>query len=808
MKPYICIHGHFYQPPRENPWLGEVEIQDSAYPFHDWNQRISAECYAPNSAARILDEKNDIVDIINNYAKLSFNFGPTLLSWLEKHEPEIYSAILEADKQSQKRFSGHGSAIAQAYNHIIMPLANSRDKHTQIYWGIQDFSHRFKRKPEGMWLPETAVDTDTLEIMAQLGIKFTILSPGQVNRVRKIGSGNWIEVKGGKVDPKKPYSVPLPSGKRLAIFFYDGSISHDIAFGDLLKNGEIFAQRLLQPFSREQVEAQIVHIATDGESYGHHHRFGDMALAYGLDKIESDDKASLTVYGEYLERHPPEYEVEIAENSSWSCAHGVERWRNDCGCHTGLNPGSTQAWRAPLREAMDWLKDKVISLYKNEMVRFVRDIWAVRNEYIHVVLNRSENNVGSFFSMNFGSDLTKTEKTKVLKLLELQRNAMFMFTSCGWFFDDISGIESVQVMKYAGRVIQLAKEIEDLDLEAGYLERLERAPSNKPAFSNGAKIYEQFVEPAELDLLKIGVHYAVSSLFETYPETIRIGEYTAQNQSHDILESTQQKLVLGKAKIRSDVLWEEESISYAVLHLGQHNLYGGARPFTDDHAFSQMGIEIKEAFQKEGITQVVRSMDKHFGDHNYTLWHLLKDKKREILNQVLESTLIEAETSLHHIFDKHHSIMFALKKNNVPLPKAFSTSVEFILNADFRKLMEAEELDIDGIKKIVDEFAKWTLQPDKALLGFVSSSKIDTMMLELQTDPEKTALLKTIDSLMEILGDFPLDLNLWKSQNIFFTLCNKMYGEMKEKANTGDKRAEEWILSMESIGRRLNVKCF
>jgi alpha-amylase/alpha-mannosidase (GH57 family) len=807
MKPYVCIHGHFYQPPRENPWLGEVEIQDSAYPFHDWNERISAECYAPNSAARILDDKKNIINILNNYTKLSFNFGPTLLSWVEKHEPEIYAAILEADKQSQKRFSGHGSAIAQAYNHIIMPLANSRDKHTQIFWGIQDFSYRFKRKPEGMWLPETAVDLDTLEIMAQQGIKFTILSPVQAHRVRKIGNRDWMDVKGGKVDPTRPYTVQLSSGKRIAVFLYDGPISHDIAFGDLLKNGELFAQKLLQSFSQEQVEAQIVHIATDGESYGHHHRFGDMALAYCLDKIESDRKASLTVYGEYLERYPPEYEVEIAENSSWSCAHGVERWRNDCGCHTGQHPGWTQAWRAPLREAMDWLRDQVIPLYEKESAWLVKDPWGMRNEYIHVVLNRSEKNVESFFSKNFSRNLSQTDETKVLKLLELQRNALFMFTSCGWFFDDISGIESIQVMKYAGRVIQLAREIDGIDIEPGYLKRIERASSNKSAFSSGAEIYEQFVKPAVLDLLKIGVHYAVSSLFEDYPETIRIGEYTAQSQSHDIFEFAPQKLTLGKARIRSDVLWEEDLISYAVLHLGHHNLSGGARPFTDDHVFSQMESEIKEAFQKGDVPQVVRLMDKHFGDHNYTLWNLLKDKKREILNQILESTLIEAEASLRQIFEKHYSIMFALKENNVPLPKAFSTSVEFILNADFRKLMGEDELDIEGIKKIVDEFKKWTLHPDKTLLGFVTSSKINKIMAELHANPENMSLLKTIDNLLEILRDFPLDLNLWKSQNIYFTICKGFLSEMQEKIKSGDPLAQDWIESMKSIGRHLHVKC-
>jgi len=807
MKPYICIHGHFYQPPRENPWLGEVEIQDDAYPFHDWNERISAECYAPNSASRILDDEKTIVNIVNNYAKLNFNFGPTLLSWMEKHEPETYAAILEADKQSQIRFSGHGSAIAQAYNHIIMPLANSRDKHTQVFWGIQDFSDRFNRAPEGMWLPETAVDLETLEVLAQEDIKFTILSPNQARQIRKIGEKDWIEVSDGKIDSKRSYLVQLPSGKSIAVFFYDGPISHDIAFGDLLKNGELFAQRLLQSFSQKQAESQIVHVATDGESYGHHHRFGDMALAYCLDRIESDKKASLTVYGEFLEKHPPEYEVEIVEKSSWSCGHGVERWRSDCGCHTGQHPEWTQAWRAPLREAMDWLRDQAISLFEKELAGFFRDPWEARNEYIQVVLDRSEKNIESYFSRQQIRDLNRKDETKVLKLLELQRNAMLMYTSCGWFFDEISGIETVQVMKYAGRVLQLVRELNGKDLEPGYIQRISEAPSNDSALRNGAEVYKRFIKPAVLDLLRIGVHYAVSSLFEDYPETIQIGEYTAHSQSCDITESASQKLALGKARIRSDIIWEEEQISYAVLHLGDHNLIGGVRRFTDDQAFSRMQRDIKEAFQQGDIPPLVRLMDRYFGDHNYSLWHLLRDKKRQILNQVLELTLEEAETSLRQIFENHYSIMSALKENNIPLPKAFSTSVEFVLNADFKKLMEEEELNIDGIKKTVAEFEKWSLRPDKTFLGFVLSSRINEIMAELQDNPEELSLLKTIDSLLETLKGFPLDLNLWKSQNIYFTLCKRLQREMKEKVESRDPLAQDWMELMKKIGHHLNVKC-
>lgn len=807
MKPYICIHGHFYQPPRENPWLGEIEIQDSAYPYHDWNERVSAECYAPNSAARILDEKKDIIDIVNNYAKISFNFGPTLLSWMEKHEPDIYPAVLEADKKSQTLFSGHGAAIAQAYSHMIMPLANSRDKLTQVVWGIQDFIYRFKRDPEGMWLPETAVDLETLDFMAQQGIKFTILAPHQARRIRKIGAKEWIDVNDGNVDPKRPYVVILPSGSKIAVFFYDRSISHDIAFGDLLNDGENFAQRMLHSFSSEPSDSQLVHIATDGESYGHHHRFGDMALAYCLDKIESDAHVSLAIYGQYLEMYPPQYEAEIVERTSWSCSHGVERWRSDCGDNTGMHPGWTQKWRTPLREAMDWLRDQVVPLYEKEMATYVKDPWRARDDYIRLILERSAKKIETYFSRHSVRGLSQPEKVKVLKLLELQRHAMFMFTSCGWFFDDISGIESIQVMSYAGRVIQLAGEVWSKDFESGYMERIEKASSNQQASKNGAKIYDQSVRPAKLDLLRVGVHYAVSSLFEDYPETVRIGEYSVRNLVSDFAESASQRLVLGQERIHSTMTWEEDTISYAVLHLGNQSLIAGAQYFTSERSFSRMQDEIKGAFQKGDIPRTIRLMDRHFGDHNYSLWDLLKDKKREVLNKLLESALEEAEASFRQIFEKHYSIMFALKENNIPLPRAFSTSVEFILNSDFRKLMETEDVKLDALKKIIEEFKKWNLQPEKTLLGYVSSSRINKNMEKLKANPENLSLLKALDDLLSLLQDFPLDLNLWKGQNLYFDLCRKLRTPMRERTERGDPQAENWMELMKHIGRQFHVDC-
>ena len=398
MERYICIHGHFYQPPRENPWLEAIEVQDSAYPYHDWNERITAECYAPNRASRILDSEGRIASIVNNYSRMSFNFGPTLLAWMEQADPRTYQAILAADKESQTFFGGHGSALAQAYNHMILPLANRRDKHTQVIWGIRDFQHRFGRFPEGMWLPETAANTETLDILAEHGIKFTILSPYQAKRTRALGGRSWRDVSGGHLDPTMAYEIRLPSGRSLILFFYDGPISQAIAFQGLLKKGEHLAGRLLSAFSDARKRPQLVHIATDGETYGHHQKFGDMALAYALHHITSRRLARVTNYAEFLERHPPTHEVQIHENSSWSCAHGVERWRSNCGCNSGGHPGWNQAWRAPLRKALDGLRDRLLSLYEEKARQLLKNPWKARDAYINVVLERSPDNVESLLS--------------------------------------------------------------------------------------------------------------------------------------------------------------------------------------------------------------------------------------------------------------------------------------------------------------------------------------------------------------------------------------------------------------------------
>ncbi len=361
---YICIHGHFYQPPRENPWLEAVETQDSAAPYHDWNDRITAECYAPNGASRIVNGLDQIIRIVNNYSRISFNFGPTLLSWLEENAPRTYRMIRAGDQQSAARYGGHGSALAQVYNHIIMPLANQRDRETQVRWGIADFEQRFNRKPEGMWLPETAVSRETLSMLAQNGIRFTILAPHQCLRVREFpenrlqpslpdfdgAGGAWMATPQSSVNTHRPYLVRLDEGLSIAVFFYDGPISRAIAFEGLLNSGENFAMRLTGGFDHNSAEAQLVHVATDGESYGHHHRHGEMALSYALKFIEDRQLATLTNYSEYLTKFPPTWEAEVVEDTSWSCVHGIERWNSNCGCGGGRPAGTSNGGRrfAPL----------------------------------------------------------------------------------------------------------------------------------------------------------------------------------------------------------------------------------------------------------------------------------------------------------------------------------------------------------------------------------------------------------------------------------------------------------------------------
>jgi alpha-amylase/alpha-mannosidase (GH57 family) len=806
MERYICIHGHFYQPPRENPWLEAIEFQGSAYPYHDWNERITAECYAPNSASRIMNGDGRIVKIVNNYAKTSFNMGPTLLAWMEAKAPDVYRAILAADKESREHFSGHGSALAQAYNHAIMPLCSPRDKHTQVVWGIKDFEHRFGRRPEGMWLPETAVDLETLDLLAQHGTRFTVLAPRQAKQVRKAGSRTWHDVSGGRVDPTTPYLQRLPSGRTIAIFFYDGPISQGVAFEGLLKRGEDLAGRLLSAFSDQRPWPQLVNIATDGETYGHHHRFGDMALAYATNFIESKQDARLTNYGEFLEKHPPTHEVEVFENTSWSCVHGVERWRDDCGCNTGARSGWNQEWRRPLREALDWLRDTIAPAYERQASQLFKAPWAARDGYIAVVLDRSQESLDRFFKEHAVQPLSQEERVTALKLLELQRHAMLMYTSCGWFFDELSRIETVQVIQYAGRAIQLAQELFDDDrIEEGFLDILGRAKSNIRENRDGRTVYERFVKPAVVDWERIGAHYAVSSLFKPPQQRETVYSYAAELEDYQTFESGRTKLVVGRVRLTSIVTTESAVLTFGFLHLGDHNVNGGVRRYRGPDVHEPMLQEFQEAFSRADFPEIIRLMDRHFGESTYSLRSLFRDEQRMALDQILAATLSNAEAVYRQVYEHEAPMMRFLIDLGSPLPRAFAISAEFFINTDLRHALSAYPLDLDRIRARIEEAAALRIDLDVAGLGYVLTHTLERLTADFAAGPEDVSRLEQLVGAVALARSSPLEVNLWGPQNTYYAMLQTVYPQVQVKANQGDEAAQAWTGHFKSLGEQLLI---
>jgi len=806
MEKYICIHGHFYQPPRENPWLEAIELQDSAYPYHDWNERVTAECYAPNTLSRILDGEGRIIRLPNNYAKISFNFGPTLLAWLMDKTPEVYEAVLAADRQSQEHFSGHGSAMAQAYNHMIMPLAHRRDKYTQVLWGIRDFEHRFGRKPEGMWLPETAVDIETLDIMAELGIRFTILAPRQAAKVRKLVQGPWQDVSEGRIDPTTAYLLKLCKGRSINVFFYDGPISQGIAFEDLLERGENLASRLVNAFSEERTWPQLVHIATDGETYGHHRSHGDMALAYALDHLETENSVRLTNYGEFLEKHPPSFEVKVFENSSWSCVHGVERWCKDCGCNTGMHSGWSQAWRTPLREALDWLRDTLAPQYEEAASRFLKDPWAARDDYISVILSRDQQTVADFLERHASRGLEPEEMNTVLKLLEMQRHAMLMYTSCGWFFDELSGLETVQVMQYAGRVVQVARDILGDDHEAQFLERLEHAKSNIPEHGDGRRIFEKFVKPAMVDLLAVGAHYAISSLFEDYQVQDRIFCYTIDREDYRLAEAGKAKLALGRIRVTSEITRNSAVISFGVLHFGDHNLSGGVREFQGEENYEAMVGEISEAFSRADFPETLRSLDQHFGITTYSLRSLFRDEQRQILDQIIELSLEEIRSTYGRLYTDNVPLMRFHMELGVPLPRPFLATAEIVLNRYLLEAFRAPELDLQLIRSLLEEARLLQVELEGAGLEFALRKAIERLAERFRQNPIDLECLQQLEAAMTLETELPFAVLLWKVQNIYYEMLNSVYPQQVRQSEAGPGEVRDWVEHFTALGAKLSVR--
>jgi len=806
-KRFICIHGHFYQPPRENPWLETVETQDSAAPYHDWNERICAECYATNGAARIQNSKNQITRIVNNYARISFNFGPTLLSWLKENAPRTYRMILDGEHRSRKSYGGHSSAMAQVYNHIIMPLANTRDRITQIRWGITDYKQHYGSAPEGMWLAETAADSESLELMAQHGIKFTLMAPHQCKRVRVLTDGaGWMDTPGASVDSTRPYLVRFASGASIAVFFYNGPASRAIAFEGLLNSGETFAARLKAGF-RDSNQPQLVHVATDGESYGHHHKHGEMALAYALRLLERDRTVKLTNYGQHLEEFPPEYEAEIVEDSSWSCIHGVERWRSNCGCNGGR--GFNQLWRAPLRQALDGLRDAIAAPTEEEGNKLFKDVWAARDAYIDVVLNRSQQQVDRFLTEQASHPLTDAERVRALELMEMQRHTQLMFTSCGWFFDDIAGIETVQIIAYAARVLQLAQELfgdSAGGFESAFLQQLAQAKSNESGRGDGAQIYKTCVDTMELSLEQVAAHYAISSVFSSFAEETELFCYRVRRISYDIHTSGRGRLALGRAHVESAITGQQQSFSFAVLHFGDQNITAAVKAYTetDAGAFEAFSAQAIDQVQRARFPEVIRLLDREYGHVDYSLTSLFTDEQRRIVELILNSTLWDIENSLTTIYEDHASLLHYLSQAGLPKPPALTLAAGFAINAGLRRALSSDPIDTAQMRSFL-QLAKADQVPlETANLSYIADQRMKRAMVELQMSAGSLETLERALTLARNLGELPIDLNLWQAQNIWYEILGT-----SSYALTGLAAGERvrWDKRFSELGACLSIDC-
>jgi alpha-amylase/alpha-mannosidase (GH57 family) len=807
-KRFVCIHGHFYQPPRENPWLETVETQDTASPYHDWNERICAECYATNGAARIVNSKNQITRIVNNYARISFDFGPTLLSWLKENAPRAYRMILDGERRSRKSFKGHSSAMAQVYNHIILPLANRRDRITQIRWGIADYKFHYGAPPEGMWLAETAADAESLELLARHGIKFTILAPHQCRHIRPLKDGaTWTETPGATVDSTHPYLVRFGSGLSIAVFFYDGAASRAIAFDGLLNSGENLAARLKDGF-KDNAQPQLVHVATDGESYGHHHKYGEMALAYALRLLEEDRTVKLTNYASYLAQFPPEYEAEIVDNTSWSCQHGVERWRSNCGCNGG-KPGFNQAWRGPLRRALDELRDAVAPLTEQEGGKLFTDVWAARDSYIQVILDRGPETLERFFAERQSHPLTEAERVRALELMEMQRHTQLMYTSCGWFFDDISGIETVQVIAYAARVLQLARTLfgeRAALLEPAFLARMAEARSNVPSAGDGAKIYKEQVASKQLGLEQVAAHYAISSVFSSYAEETELFCYHVHRISYDIYTSGRGRLALGRASFASAITGQRQSFSFAVLHFGDQNITAAVKPYQEEDAaaFEAFASQASEQVQRAKFPEVIRLLDRFYGRVDYSLTSLFTDEQRRIVQLILNTTLSDIENSLTTIYEDHASLLHYLSQAGLPKPPALTLAAGFAINAGLRRALEADSIDQALLRSLLTLANDDQVPLEKATLSFIVDQRMKRAMVELQISSGSLESLDRALALAHSLIELPFELNLWQAQNIWYEILRTSSYALTALAS-GDR--PRWDQDFNDLGACLSFDC-
>ena len=696
-KKQIIIHGHFYQPPRENPWTASIDMQESAAPFHDWNARVAAECYVPNARSRVLDENGRVLDVVNNYEYLSFNFGPTLLSYLEEYQPETYKRILTADQLSQKRL-GFGNAMAQVYNHMIMPLANERDRQTQIAWGAFDFEKRYQRKPDGMWLAETAVNHQVMTDLARNDIRFTILAPSQAAAIRPLGHNEWTDVSQATIPTDRAYLVKTDAGD-IAVFFYHATISQAVAFEHLLRNAATFADRIQQSFDLEQ--NSLVIIATDGESYGHHEPMGDMCLAYLATRELEQHGLSLTNPASYLHENPPSWEVKLKagqddRGTAWSCAHGVDRWREDCGCSTGGPPNWNQRWRAPLRKSFDVLRNRLDHIYEAQSKTLLKDPWAARDDYIQVLLKRDVGAINRFFDRHATIQLDADQTATVFRLLEMQHHGMLMYTSCGWFFAELSGLEATQNLRYFARAAQLGELLAGKPITTEAFGVLKEARSNIPQMGSGLSVLSRFVHPSMLTPSKVAVHQAIRALIENQSASDQLYGYHITIHSEQRLARNQFDSFAGRLTVAAERTAEGGTFEVAVIAGSELRLRAFVRSFSSDRiGFS--ADELLRTVENLGFAKACLELADRF-EEELSLKQMLPELRLLYMRNRINPVLDELGSTFDHLYKKHEGLLYGLEPLGVNLPKALQPLVAYAASRKLEQLIE-RELDSDTLDK-------------------------------------------------------------------------------------------------------------
>jgi alpha-amylase/alpha-mannosidase (GH57 family) len=771
---YVAVHGHFYQPPRENPYLNAIERQDSAHPFHDWNERIFYECYRPNAYARIHNHNGELVQIVNNYEYLSFNMGATLLSWLEQYDRPTYERIIEGDRLSAQRLGGHGNAIAQVYNHIIMPLASWRDKLTQIRWGKADFEHRFGRAPRGMWLAETAIDYETIEALIQEGIRFTILAPSQAQRIRPLSHNGktapWLEVGGGQIDPTRPYRCFLKNRTEfLDIFFYDGPISRDMGFGELLSSSYSFAARLGQAVQGHP--HQLIAVATDGETFGHHKHFTEKSLAYCFTHEFPQRGWQVTNFDHYLSMYPPEWEVELKPVTAWSCAHGVDRWQDDCGCGAGIGYGK---WRRPLRDALNWLRDQIHQLYQTTAMHYFHDLWTVRDEFIAVILERTQWQ-SLWHTYGKGNLEDHRRQWDAIRLLEMERHSLLSFTSCGWFFEEISRPEGVQILRYAGRAIDLAADVAGVLLEEEFMERLALAPSNVSIYKNGADIYRQCVQTAKVGMEQIAAQFAITNYFDRSEEkNHQLYGYDIQVEDYEVRQIGGLGLAICDLQLISKITLERQEYAIAVLHLGSADCHCVLKVFQGRKHYEQTNQALWQSLAEGSAASIILAMQKHLGDLSFNLRSFIREDRHSLLQRIARRTLHHLDQIYAEVYRDNASLLTCLGRDGLAAPPELQASAQITLNYRFQQELAhlncLEHIN-DGIlcrlENIYREAQNLSCQIDFHQCQGVISDLLSGAIVGLVSAPSKAVVLSAIQSLLAFSETVQLSLNLEQCQEQF-----------------------------------------